>query len=96
MIEILGYHVEPQETEIAVVWDLHGVAQPMLCLQGIELMELLLDTGLIADYHHECEVAIVVNGQKHWLGFSYFLQQEITDTLVQTIVEKASVMRGHL
>ena len=99
MIEIIDIRRDITPQSLYIAWDYCQAAQPDYAPDAIELLEALFQLGYIHDYTRPdggtINVALMIDGRKHWVEWERWLADECCDKLGIDIIEYAFKSKLH-
>ncbi|WP_343701690.1 hypothetical protein [Chitinophaga sp.] len=97
MIEIIDYSREANPGSVYVIWDMNGEPQEDYAPSAAELLETLYLLGYIHDYTRPdggtIDVALMIDGRKHWIEWERWLADEISDTLCKDVINHLLIQK---
>jgi hypothetical protein len=92
MIDIIDIRRDITPQSLYIAWDLNLAPQEDYAPAPADLLEQLFHLGYIQDYTRPdgwstIDVAIVIDGRKHWVEWERWLADEVSDKLAVDILE---------
>lgn len=93
IIEIIDVRRDITPQSVYIAWDMNEDAMPDYMPTAIELLEMLYQLEYICDYTRPdggtIDVAVMVDGQKHWVEWERWLIDEMDESLAAVLIRHA-------